>query len=264
MSSTSTPPRATAMVVPPVSRRRLVGFRACLVFAAILPLLWGSNAIVSAVGGGPHLLHDLIGSGVLLAVLWLAPLAAMWRPRRIPGALLTYHAIVAAAVLAGLLSASNTFVIVVLLVQVGLVTLVHPRRHRALRGTIMISRPLLLVAAVQAVPLAWYAAAEARLQARGDAHAALAHYFDQAWVVLAIALLVALAALRADVRRLAGHLGGVGLTAFGMANMALPDAVSSVGLLWGCAAALGGLIAIVATELGSRGSAARAHDGSAG
>jgi hypothetical protein len=127
-------------------------------------------------------------------------------------------------------------------------------------GTIRTSRPLLLLFALQAITLSWYALAEGRLQGSGDAHAELAHYFDQAWVALAIVLLVLLAGLRSDVRRLAGMLGGIALTAMGAAFVVLPDAVSSAGRLWGAAGIAAGLATIaVARRSAPDGPAAAPH-----
>jgi hypothetical protein len=237
---------------PSPSRRRLFGFRAALIFASLLPVMWGVSSVQSALGGGTHLVHDLIGGGVVLNLLWLAPLIAMWRPRRLPGALLCYFAIVAAAVIAAVMSSSNEVVGVILVLQAGLVTLLHPDRRAALRQPVAISPSLLPVALLTAAVLVRYAVSEAALQATGDDHAVVAHYFDQAWFALAVPLLAVLAALRSDVRRFAGTVSGLALIAFGAVSIALPDVSSSVGVAWGAIAILAGVGTLAFTTLETR------------
>lgn len=199
---------------------------------------------MSALGGGPHLVHDLLGAGLLLDALWLAPLVAMWRPARRPGALLLHLAVVIAAVAAVAVSASNVVVLVVLLVQAALLVGLHPYRHEAWRS-FATDRVLLSLAAVQAVPLVVYAVAQGRLQSNGDAHAALAHYFDQAWLAFLIVVLGLLSAVRADLRRLAGQLAGFAVSVIGLVGIGWPDLASSPGRGWGAAAVLAGLATVI-------------------
>jgi hypothetical protein len=234
------------------SRMRLLVFRAALVFAGLLPVVWGVSSFVGAVSGGPHLVHELVGAGVVASVLWLAPLVAMWRPQRVPVALPCYLAFVTAAVVAAGLSSSNWEVAVVLLVQGGLVALLHPDRWAALRGRVVISPLLLPVALVASAGLVRYAVDRATLQAIGDEHALAAHYFDQAWFALAVALFAVLAALREDGRRFAGRAGGLALAAFGVISMLLPERTSSAGIVWGGAAVVAGLALVVLIEVEGR------------
>jgi hypothetical protein len=241
---------------PRPSRRRLWGLRAVLIFASLLPLVWGVGSLVDAFGGGPHLVHFLIGAGVVLAALWLAPLAAMWRPERLPVALLAYLAFVVAGVTAAALSASNGVVAVVLIVQASLVVLLHPYRTAAFRRPIVLSPLLLPLALLSGAALARYAVSRAGLQAVGDEHALMAHYFDQAWFALAVALFLLLAALREDARRFAARVGGGALIAFGAVSILLPTTSSSLGLIWGSVALVAGLAAVVIAELETRRAAA--------
>lgn len=234
------------------SRRRMWGFRAALIFAALLPLLWGLGAMEGAIGGGPHLAHELIGGGVALAALWLAPLVVMWRPARLPVALLGLLAFTLAAVLAAVLSASYGVLAIILAVQAVLVVALHPYRAAAFRGPVAFSALLLPLALLAAAALARYAVTEAGLQATGDAHALEAHYFDQAWFALAVALYLVLAAVRDDARRFAGRAGGAGLLAFGAVGILLPSYVGSVGATWGAVAVAGGLVTIVLAEVEAR------------
>lgn len=237
---------------PSPSRRRIWGFRAALVFAALLPLLWGVGALEGAVGGGSHLAHELIGGGVALATLWLAPLVVMWRPRRQPVALLAFLAFVLAAILAAVLSASNGAVAIILAVQAGLVVVLHPHSAAAFRRPLAISPLLLPLALLGGAALARYAVAEAALQANGDAHALEAHYYDQAWFALAVALFLVLAAVRDDARRLAGRAGGAALIAFGTVGVVLPTYVGSLGVAWGSVAVAGGVATIALAEAEAR------------
>jgi hypothetical protein len=232
------------------SRLRLLGFRVALVFAGLLPLMWGVSSVQGALGGGTHLVHDLVAAGVVLSMLWLAPLVAMWRPWRFPPALLCYLVFVFAGVIAAVLSSSNVEVAVILALQAGLVTLAHPARRAAMRGSVVISPLLMPVALLAAAGLARYAVAEAALQASGDSHAIVAHYFDQAWYALAVALLGVLAALRGDVRRFAGMASGLALAAFGVVSVALPTVSSSLGSVWGVVTLVTGvgIVALVAVE----------------
>ncbi len=241
---------------PRPSRRRLWGLRAALIFASLLPLLWGVGSLVDAFGGGPHLVHYLIGAGVVLAALWLAPLAAMWRPERLPVALVGYLAFVVAAVMAAALSASNGVLAVVLIVQAGLVVLLHPYRTAAFRRPVVLSPLVLPLALLSGAALARYAVSRAGLQAVGDEHALMAHYFDQAWFALAIALFLLLAALREDARRFAARVGGGALVAFGAVSILLPTTSSSLGVVWGSVGLVGGLAAIIIAELETRRAAA--------
>jgi hypothetical protein len=245
-------------IQPGLSRARSWGFRAALIFAALLPLLWGVGSLVESFEGGSHLVHTLIGAGVVLAALWLAPLVAMWSPERLPVALLAYLSFVLAAVLAAALSASNIEVAVILVVQAGLIILLHPYRRAAFRRPVAISPLLLPLAVLVGAAVAPYAVSEAGLQASGDEHAVVAHYFDQAWFVLAVALMLLLAALRDDARRFGGFAGGAALVAFGLVSLLLPTVSSSVGVSWGAVALAAGLAAIAVAEWDAR----RANAGS--
>jgi hypothetical protein len=237
---------------PSPSRRRLFGFRAALVFAGLLPLVWGVSSLVDAAGGGPHLVHHLVGAGVVASALWLAPLVAMWRPRRVPSALLCYLAFVIAAVVAAGMSSSNWAVAAILVVQGGLVALLHPDRGVALRGRVAISPLLLPLALLASAALVRYAVDRAGLQATGDAHALASHYFDQAWFAVAVALFAVIAAVREDARRFAATVGGLALAAFGAVSMMLPQTTSSAGTLWGAAAMAAGLGMVVLAGLEGR------------
>lgn len=205
-----------------------------------------------AIVGGPHLAHELIGAGVALAALWLAPLVVMWRPARLPVALLGFLAFVLAAVLAAVLSASNGVLAVILAVQAGLVVVCHPYRAAAFRRPVALSPLLLPLALVSGAALTRYAVTEAGLQANGDAHALEAHYFDQAWFAVAVALFLLLAAVRDDARRFAGRASGAALLAFGAVGIVLPTYVGSVGSAWGGVAVAGGLATIVFAEVEAR------------
>lgn len=234
------------------SRARLRGFRAALVFAGLLPLVWGVSSVAEAVTRDSHLLHALIGGGVVMSALWLAPLVAMWRPQRLPAALPFYLAIVAAGVIAAGMSNSNWEVGVILIAQGALVTVLHPYRRTALRHGVTISPLLLPVALLAGAALTRYAVSEAALQATGDSHAVVSHYYDMAWFAIAVVLLAVIAALRDDARRLAGRAAGLALSVFGVVSVAYPQMSSSVGTGWGAAAIVTGLGIVAVIEVEDR------------
>jgi hypothetical protein len=239
-------------VHPEPSHARLRGFRAALVFAGLLPLVWGVSSIAEAIAGGSHLLHDLIGGGVVMSALWLAPLVAMWRPQRFPAALPYYSAVVAGSVVAAGMSNSNWAVGAILLIQGGLVALLHPYRRTALRRGVVISPLLLPVALLAGAALVRYAVSEAGLQATGDSHAVVSHYYDMAWFAITVVLLAVLAALRDDARRFAGRAAAFALVAFGAVSVAYPTMSSSVGSGWGAAAIVAGLGMVAVIEVEDR------------
>ena len=244
LTAAARPSAAPVGVLAP-SRARLVAFRCALVFAGLIPAVWGSTNAVMALQVGPHVVHEVLGAGAVLFALLLTTLAAMWRPARRPGALPIYLSFVAGAGVAALLSASNLVVMAVFMFQAALIVALHPSRREGLRGVLAVHPVLLPLSLLAAGVLVRYAVAEAALQATGDAHAVAAHYFDQAWYAVTVGLVLLIAALRDDARRLAGRIAGVGLLAFGVVGIALPTAVSSPGAAIGAAAMVTGAAALV-------------------
>jgi hypothetical protein len=202
---------------PSAVRRTLLV--ASAVPACALPTIWGISTVAELVTGAErdHLFHQLTGQGLLLSALWLGGLlpllVAGWQGARPSAAAgLTHLAVVLAAVVAAALAPGNGGIVVagIVLVTGALVWAVLPQRP-ALRaeGLDPVLAPLGLAAAALFAP---FVVSEAALQ-RGfsDEHAEFSHYFDMAWicvalVVMAIGAAVVPAARRAALFALAGTL----------------------------------------------------------
>jgi len=198
-------------------RRPSVLRRVALVAAALpacaLPVIWGGGAAGMLLTGfePDHRFHQVTGQGVLTGVLWLAGLlplvVAGWRGRRPSTAAGLQHlAFVAASVIAGLSVPGDGVVALALIIAVtgALVWAALPLRPR-LRGAFGSLDPALApVAALTAALYAPCALAQRALQGTShDEHAQMTHYFDMAWVSLALVVLAVVAAVAGGARRLA-------------------------------------------------------------
>jgi hypothetical protein len=221
------------------SRRRRIATAVTLAIAGALPLVWSIAALVAFVGGddgGEHRFHDLTGVGVVLGVLWLGAVAGLARDRgRRPAALAQLLGIgVAAAVATALSGESPVLPIVVALPGIALLALRHDRAElRRLRP----SPAVAALAIAAAVPLVPYAVGQAHLQsASHDAHASLEHYFDMAWIALAMPITAGVAALGIRGWRFAAGCAAVAAATFGIAAILFPGQESSPGAGWGAVA----------------------------
>lgn len=245
---------APAVTRPSVQRRVAVGVTGFL--AGALPLMWGAGSLLELVGGNQpdHRFHQVTGQGVLLAVLWLYGVlrvaAAGWRGRRPSApAALGHLAFVAATALTAATVPGEGVVAVAAIVAVtgGLLWLAVPQRPW-LRGLKPALDPMLApVALLGAALYTPFVLAQRTLQATShDEHAQLTHYFDMAWVCLAIVALGAVAALVPAGRRLA-VLAGAGTVVIGVARLAFVGEVA-----WSLAAVGLGLAGIALALLRTR------------
>ena len=209
-AATAVPSEAGA-TRPSVLRR--VALVAAGLPASFLPLIWGGGAVGMLLTGyeDDHRFHQATGQGVLTGVLWLAGLlpllVAGWRGRRPSTAAGLQHlAFVGASLVAGLFVPGPGVVALALIVAVtgGLVWAALPLRPR-LRGALGALDPALApVAALTAALYVPFVLGQRALQSTStDEHAQMTHYFDMAWVSLALVALALVAAVAAGARRLA-------------------------------------------------------------
>lgn len=198
-----TPPRPSAL--------RRTALVAAAVPACALPTVWGIGVTVELVTGAErdHLFHQVTGQGLMLSALWLGGLlplvVAGWRGRRPSAAAALAHlAVVAAALVAAALAPGDGGAIVaaIALVTGALLWLALPQRPRiAISDLDPVIAPLALASAALYAP---FVVSEAALQRHsGDEHAQFAHYFDMAWISVALVVLALAAAVVPAARRLA-------------------------------------------------------------
>ncbi len=210
MTILTTRPDLPAAAPRPTALRR-AALVATGVLACATPTMWGAATVGQIVTGteSDHLFHQLTGQGLLLSALWLGGLVPLvvagWRGRRPSApAALAHLAVVAAAVVSAALApgAGGAVVAAVALVTGVLLWTALPQRPvLAVSGLDPVLAPLALASAALYAP---YVLAEAALQRHsGDEHAEYAHYFDMAWIGLALVVLAVAAAVVPAARRLA-------------------------------------------------------------
>jgi hypothetical protein len=224
---------------PARRRGRRIATATALVIAGLLPLVWSIAAVVSFVtgeDGGEHRFHDLTGVGVVLGVLWLGAVLGLARDGgRRPAALAQLLGIGAAAAVATALSGESPVLpVVVTLPGLALLALRSDRTElRRLRP----SPAIAALAVAAAVPLLPYAVGQAHLQAAShDAHASLEHYFDMAWIALAMPITAGVAALGIRGWRFSAGCAALAGAIFGIAAVLYPGQESSPGAGWGAVA----------------------------
>ena len=113
-----------------------------------------------------------------------------------------------------------------------------------------ISRELLALTGVAAVPLIVFASSEIRLQGTiPDDHAAAGHYGFMSAFALTVVGMSLLASLRPDGWRLTAWTAGLLPALLGVTSLVYPDATSSLGLPWALAAIAWGALFVTAAEL---------------
>jgi hypothetical protein len=223
------------------SRRRgaRIATAAALVIAGALPLVWSISAVAAFItgeDGGDHRFHDLTGVGVVLGILWLGAVLGLARGGdRRPAALAQLLGIGVAATAATALASEAPVLPVVVLVP-GLVLLAL-RGDRAELRRLRLNPALAALALAAAVPLVPYAVGQGHLQAVShDPHAALEHYFDMAWIALAMPITAGIAALGIRGARYAAGCAALAGAVFGAAAILFPGQESSPGAGWGAVA----------------------------
>jgi hypothetical protein len=226
--------------IPTIRRRGArIAAAVTLVIAGVLPLVWSIAAVAAFItgeDGGEHRFHDLTGVGVVLGVLWLGAVLGLARDRgRRPVALAQLLGIGGAAAVATALAGEPPVLPVVVLLP-GLVLLAL-RSDRAELRRLRPSPSLAALAVAAAVPLVPYAAGQAHLQSVShDPHASLEHYFDMAWIALALPITAGVAALGIRGWRFAAGCAAAGAAIFGTAAVLFPGQESSPGAGWGAVA----------------------------
>jgi len=256
MSATALAPTVAAEAGTRPSVLRRVALVAAGLPACFLPVIWGGGAAGMLLTGyeNDHRFHQATGQGVLTGVLWLAGLlpllVAGWRGRRPSTAAGLQHlAFVAASVVAGLFVPGDGVVAVALIVAVtgALVWAALPLRPH-LRGAFGALDPALApVAALTAALYVPFVLGERALQATStDEHAQMTHYFDMAWVSLALVALALVAAVAGGARRLAVW-STVGTLVVGVARLGFTGE-----LVWSSAAIALGLVGTLVAVLRTR------------
>jgi len=175
--------------------------------------VWGIGTAVELLTAteADHRFHQVTGQGLLLSALWLGGLVPLliagWRGRT-PSAATALHAgaVAIAALVACVLAprAGALPVAIVACVSTGLLWLALPARPRLRPLTAVLDpfiTPIVLLASSLLVPFVLDQVG--RQNEVHDEHAQMAHYFDMAWVSLALVLLGLVAAASPAARRLA-------------------------------------------------------------
>ena len=252
----------TTSVAP--SRGRRAGLVAAGVLSCALPTVFTLNiSRMLVVGELPeHRFHQLTGQGLLLFLLWFAALVPLlragWRGRRPSTAAGLLHLTFVGVGLACSVAApgGGAPILTVLIAATGAVVWaalpLRPRIRTDLRVDPLLAPLALLVAALQTP----YAVSQVALQ--NDAvghHARNPHYFDMAWLVMAVVVLGLVAAASPAARHLSLWSAAVA-TGTGLAGIALGESLSwSVPTL--VLGLLTGAVGILATSSSERRAPAR-------
>jgi hypothetical protein len=247
VTTLAAPPLAPVARPSAVRRTAVVGTG---VLACALPTLWGVGTVVELVTGAErdHLFHQLTGQGLVLSALWLGGLVPLlvagWRGARpSSAAALTNIAVVVGAAVAAAPAPGNggAMVAAIALVTSALVWIALPQRPVfAVAGLDPVLAPLALASAALYAP---FVVGQLDAQRHShDQHAQFTHYFDMAWISVALVLVAVAAAIVPAARRLA-LVAMVGTLVVGAARYLLTPEVTwslvAVGLgALGAAAAL--------------------------
>lgn len=244
-----------------VSPARRMAFKVVAALTGVLAgfVVFGLPSLISPwFASGDQVLHRAhdFGWGVLMGlIVSVGALTQLRRPEeKVAGAQQVALAAVA-LLLVALLSLPPNPLPTVLAVLAALLVYLHPVRARVLRGAVQPSPAMATIALAGAVPLLWYAVAQAATQ-RGapatDPHADLLHYGAMAAMALALALVAGLGALRTVGWQIPALCAGLGAVWFGVGSAAFPDSESSFGLLGGAVAVLAGIAYLAAARLETR------------
>ncbi|HET7195710.1 MAG TPA: hypothetical protein VFI99_12060 [Nocardioides sp.] len=228
----------------------VTGFLACA-----LPTVFTINITRMLLTGveSDHQFHQLTGQGLILMALWLGSLVPLlragWAGRR-PSTLqgLLHLTFMATGTVCSVFAPGGGAPILmgIIVLTGGLVWLALPQRPR-LRSPLQldpIAAPLALVAAAVFTP---YVIAQERLQnAATGYHAQNPHYFDMAWMTLALTVLCVLGALLPAARGLVAWLAA-GATVTGVAGLAFGE-----GTTWSLIVLALGLATTVGVAVGDR------------
>ena len=202
-----------------------------------------------------HRVHDLAWGahgGLLIALPFLVQ---AWSPERKP-------AVMQGAAAAGLglaigyaLGGQPVFALVPIVVTIVLWAF-HPSRGHAMR---LGGRPqpvLIALAVLAAIPLVMYALDQAAIQRsciEGDQQCDEFHFAGMAALSFALPLAAFVASFPVAGRRIVARLVGAAAVVLGLSGVLFPDAVSSIGTMWGAVTIVVGVLFAAVTEWGTRG-----------
>lgn len=214
--------------------------------------------------GGIHRVHD-IGFGVLYGVLLtVAFLAMIRRPATKPAAFFQVVVTALAALIAGLISVDQSYLIIALAVGAGAAILLalHPARAELFHPASKPSPVMGGFVLAASVPLVWFGLTMARLQRAGppsDPHVSMDHWANMAAMAFGLIFAGLLASLRIRGWRLTAWCAGLGAAAYGLASIVFQRFPGtsvrypgSEGIGWGLVALIGGLAFIAVSEWEAR------------
>jgi hypothetical protein len=247
--------------LPQLGGTRRAAFAASIVvlcaFAAGV-LLGVPSLLVGWVQGGDEMVHRVhdVAWGAFAVILVCGPAAAqLWSPERRPAAMQQLLACLAAGGLSmaasGAITPSHLVRGALLAVPAAVMTALHPVRRDVFRvGSV---RPVLTaLTIVAAVPLAWFAVRQIRIQ-RVDTvspHGIAFHWGTMATLALGIVATMLVASIGAQGWRLPAWCAGSALAIFGAASVIYPGYASSIGRAWGTGAVALAVVSVVAAERG--------------
>lgn len=214
--------------------------------------------------GGIHRVHD-IGFGVLYGVLLTVAFVAMaGRPGSKTAAFFQVVVTALAALIAGLVTADQSYLMLALVVFVAAAILLalHPARaelfHPAPRPSPVIATFVLAAS----VPFVWFGLTMANLQREGapaDPHVSMDHWANMAAMAFGLVLAGLLASSGIRGWRLTAWCAGLGAAAYGLASIVFQrfpgtsvPYPGSEGVGWGLVAVIGGLAFIALSEWEAR------------
>lgn len=229
--STDTTSGSGAVTTRPTRRRRVV-LAVVGVLNCALPTVFTLNITWMLLTGdlAEHRYHQLTGQGEVLFALWLVPIVLMlraaWHGRRPATALGLQHLVLGASgvVTAAIAPGGGAPFLVAVIAGTGILLWaalpVRPRLRVPARLHPVLA-PVALLASAALVP---YAADQLALQngTTDGFHASNPHYFDQAWIAVALAVMVVLAAVLPAARSLALWVAGA-LVVLGASGLALGE-----------------------------------------
>ncbi|QNN53233.1 hypothetical protein [Nocardioides mesophilus] len=240
------PAELTVLARP--SRKRRAALVVAGAITCALPLVFTLNITrMLATGVLPdHRFHQLTGQGEILFALWLWPIIALLRAGwqgRCPGTWAGYLHL--AVITAGIACAAAApgggapFLVAVIAITGALLWAVLPQRPQ-LRATVQVDPLLAPVALVSSALLLRYAVDQVALQnaATTGHHAHNPHFFDQAWIAVALTCIALLAALVPAARSLARWVAG-SLVTLGVAGLALGESTPLFAAFLGLGVAAG-------------------------
>lgn len=247
------------------SRFRRIAFNAwaAILVAVFGVVFFGLTSLVIAwfqdVEGVAGPVTDL-GYGVLFGITLTTGLVVQLRgsERKIAGvqqAFLVIPALVIGSAIAS--DAQNLVVAPILLPAIGILLALHPAREEFFRRGAAVSRALLAITVIGAVPLVAYAL---EMGAQAQDLAGPPHHVQRlstmAAMAVAIVLTGLLAALQTRGWRIPAWSAGVAAIMFGLASVVYPDQRGAVGRAWGGVAIAGGVLFIAVAEWEARGTRA--------